>query len=230
MKVIAYIGARGGSKGLPKKNVRPLLGKPLIAWTIEAALGAKLVNRVIVSSDDPEILGIGEKYGAETLRRPKWMASGHVNLEPGIRHMLDTLYKRENYQPDIIAVLQPTSPLRTARDIDNALNLMTKHNAKAVLSVYEENNKILKTFIQNKDIFMSPTVSIEHPFMSRWLLPKVYMYNGAIHLIDRKSFLKGSYLPKNKISSYVMSREKSVDLDTIADFRKIEAILRKITQ
>ncbi|MBI4160772.1 MAG: acylneuraminate cytidylyltransferase family protein [Candidatus Yanofskybacteria bacterium] len=227
MNIIAYIGARGGSRGLPGKNIRSLAGKPLIAWTIQAALDSKLVNRVVVSSDDPQILKIAERYGAETLRRPKWMASGHVNLEPGIRHMLATLNKREKYRPDIIAVLQPTSPLRTARDIDSALKLMIQKNAKAVLSVWEENNTILKTFILARNNFMNPTLSVEHPFMSRWLLPRVYKFNGAIHLIDRKNFEAGSYLPKDKILPYVMTREQSEDVDTIDNFRKIQAILKR---
>lgn len=228
MKIVAYIGARGGSKGLPGKNIRPLAGKPLIAWTIEAALSAKMVDRVIFSSDDPKILKIAEQYGAETIKRPKWMASGHVNLEPGIRHMLKTLRTKENYRPDIITVLQPTSPLRTAKDIDAALNLMVRNNAKAVLSVWEENNTILKTFILAKNNFMNPTVSVEHPFMSRWLLPKVYRYNGAIHLIDRRSFEKGGYLPKDKILPYVMAKKQSEDVDTLADFRKVERILKGV--
>ena len=212
---------------MPGKNIRPLFGKPLIAWTIEAALGAKLVDRVIFSSDDSKILEMAKKYGAETIYRPKWMATGHVNLEPGIRHMLDTLNKKENYQPDIIAVLQPTSPLRTSRDIDNALKLMIKHGAKAVLSVCEESKSILKTFVLAKNNFMNPTVSVKHPFMSRWLLPKVYRFNGAIHLIDRRSFEKGSYLPNNKILPYVMTREQSEDVDTIANFQKVETILKR---
>ena len=228
MKIIAYIGARGGSKGLPGKNIRPLLSKPLIAWTIEAALNAKLVDRVIFSSDDPRIIEIAKQYGAETIRRPKWMAAGHVNLEPGIRHALKILKIKENYQPDIVVVLQPTSPLRTSRDIDVALKLMIKRGAKAVLSVCEESKSILKTFVQAKNDFMDPTISVAHPFMSRWLLPKVYRYNGAIHLIDTKSFLAGGYLPKDKILPYVMTREQSEDVDTIEDFKKIEAVLSGI--
>lgn len=135
---------------------------------------------------------------------------------------------KQGYRPDIVAVLQPTSPLRTARDIDNALRLMIRRKAKAALSVYEESKSILKTFVLANNNFMNPTISAEHPFMSRWLLPKVYRYNGAIHLIDRKSFERGGYLPKDKILPYVMTLEQSEDVDTIADFQKIEAMLKRV--
>jgi len=228
MEVLAYIGARGGSKGLPGKNIKLLAGKPLIAWTIQAALNSKSVNRLIFSSDDQDILRVARKYGAETVVRPKWMAADHVSQEPGIRHAVKTLHKKDNYRPDFVIVLQPTSPLRTAKDIDNAVKIMIKQKAKAVFSVYEmENSKVLKSLIEQKNGELIPTISYDHPFMSRWLLPKVYHFTGAIHIIDRRDFENGHYLAKSKILPYVMTRERSEDIDKIENFRRVEKILRK---
>src|SRR3989338_561873 len=111
-KTLAVILARGGSKGLPGKNIIPLKGRPLIAWTITAALEAKLIDRVVVSSDSVDILAVAKRYGADTIKRPKKLATDQIRPELAIQHVLATLRKNESYIPELLILLQPTSPLR----------------------------------------------------------------------------------------------------------------------
>ena len=112
MDILSIIPARGGSKEIPKKNIISIGGKPLIAWTVEASIQSKYINRTIVSSDSAEILRISRKFGAETLKRPSYLSTDKSPSEPVISHTLTYLQKKERYQPDIIVFLQPTSPLR----------------------------------------------------------------------------------------------------------------------
>lgn len=129
---LAIIPARGGSKRLPRKNVLDLCGKPLITWSIEAGLNSKYIDKVVVSSDDDEILEISRKFGAETIKRPDELASDTATTFDAIKHTIDNL---EKY--DYIVLLQPTSPLRDQKHIDEAIELLVEKNADAVVSVCE---------------------------------------------------------------------------------------------
>jgi CMP-N-acetylneuraminic acid synthetase len=133
--VIAIIPARGGSKGIPRKNIRLLAGKPLIAYTIEAAFTSKM-DKVIVSTEDEEIAEISKKYGAEVIERPKGLAKDETPTIDVIFHVLEIL-KAKNYNPDIVVLLQPTSPLRNAEDIYNAIKLFLDSDCESVVSVCE---------------------------------------------------------------------------------------------
>lgn len=125
--IIAIIPARGGSKGIPRKNIRLLHGKPLIAWTIETALSTSCLKRVIVSTDDEEIAEVAEKYGAEVpFLRPKKYAQDDTTDMPVYEHTLHWLEENERYIPDIVVWLRPTAPLRTSEDIKNAVNILRR--------------------------------------------------------------------------------------------------------
>mgnify|MGYP001619380412 CR=1 FL=1 len=130
MEILGIITARGGSKGIPKKNIRKLNGKPLLAWTIEAAKKSGAFSRLILSTDDPEIAGVGKKYGAEIpFLRPKKLAQDKTPTLPVIQHAIKWLLKKEGYIPDAVMILQPTTPFRQPKHIQKAISLFKKSKA-----------------------------------------------------------------------------------------------------
>ena len=221
MKIISIIPARGGSKGLPKKNILELAGKPLIAWTIESSLKSKYISKTIVSSDCDEILNISSKYGSEILKRPDELARDTTPTEPVVEHILQNVKDLGNYS--YLVLLQPTSPLRDEKDIDEAISkLIQEKDATALISVKEIDNKILKAFKINNNGYLEGISNNKYPFMRRQDLPKVFMPNGAIYIISINEFLKTKRLFSDNAISYLMNEEKSLDIDTIDDFEKIK--------
>ena len=134
MKIITIIPARGGSKSIPKKNLVQFLGEPLIAKSILQSLNTKSINRTIVSTDDTEISDTAEKYGAEVINRPDDISGDEATSEAALKHVLNTLESTENYVPDIVILLQATSPLRKDNDINNAIDLFIKNSADSLIS------------------------------------------------------------------------------------------------
>ena len=225
-KILAIIPARGGSKGIPRKNIIPLAGKPLIAWTIDAAKKSKYIDRIIVSSDSDEILKVAFKFGSEPIKRPAKLAADIALPEPLIFHALGHLKKTEKYIPDVIIYLQPTSPLRNETDIDNAFNVFFKSKAMALNSVYEIDKKYLKTFGINKNGLLEGSINNKYPFANRQQLPSVYMPNGAIYIIYTDVFRKTKMLFSDKTVPFLMQGEKNVDLDTQEDLKKLNKYLK----
>lgn len=220
-KVLAIIPARGGSKGLPRKNIVDLAGKPLIAWTIEASMCSKYITKTVVTSDDDEILNVSRQYGADLIKRPKELALDITPSEPVIKHVIDEL-KKVNKKFDYIVLLQPTSPLRSVEHIDNAFDMLFKSKATALISVYEIDNKILKAFKENKDGYIKAVSDSRYPFMRRQDLPKTYMSNGAIYIIQEKEFVDNNNLLTDKTIHYVMDNIQSMDIDTYVDLEKVK--------
>jgi CMP-N,N'-diacetyllegionaminic acid synthase len=221
LKVLAIIPARVGSKGFPGKNIYSINGKPLIGYTIEAALKSKLITKTIVSSDDGKILEISEGFGAQILKRPAEFAQDTSSSEDVISHVLESLINEgENF--DILVLLQPTSPLRDAEDIDNAIRLMIYKKASGVISVTNIGVKPFKSYYLNETGFLNGVHNDKSPNMRRQDLPDAFLANGAIYAVYVDSFLeKKSLIPKNTIP-YVMSKSKSIDIDTLEDVRIIE--------
>ena len=135
LEVLAIIPARGGSKGIPRKNIRELAGKPLIAYTIEAALSSRVIDKVVVSTEDREIAALVREYGIEVINRPQELATDTAATEPVLEHAIQFLEKQENYRPDIIVLLQATSPLRQSRHIQEAMGEFLNSNCDSLLSV-----------------------------------------------------------------------------------------------
>jgi CMP-N,N'-diacetyllegionaminic acid synthase len=227
-RVLAIIPARGGSKGLPRKNIIDLAGKPLIAWTIEASLKSKYITKTIVSSDDKEILSISKEYGAEVIKRPDHLASDYATSESVVKHVIDYL-ESIGEMFDIVVLLQPTSPLRSYKNIDSAFEVMFDSKATAVISVYEVDNKMLKTFSKNNSGFLYGISNNKYSFMRRQDLPKIYMPNGSIYIINTKSFKEVNSFMTNKTLSYIMSKEKSRDIDERIDLDFCTLIINKKT-
>ena len=223
-KILSIIPARGGSKGLPRKNIADLAGKPLIAWTIEASLNSKYITKTIVSSDDKEILDVAIKYGSEIIKRPDNLATDTATSESVVKHAIDYLESIGEVF-DIVILLQPTSPLRNCKDIDSAFEVMFDSSATAVISTCEFDNKILKTFIESSNGFLEGISNNKYPFMRRQDLPKVYMSNGSIYIIDTKTFKNVNSFMTDKTLNYLMPKKGSVDIDSSDDLIQVEKIL-----
>jgi len=223
-KVLGIIPARGGSKGLKRKNIAPLGGKPLITWSIEAGLTSRYITTTLVSSEDSEILAIAKKYNAETLIRPEALAQDSTLSEPVIAHVLAQL---EAGQYEYLVLLQPTSPLRTSDDIDKAFELLLNSDADALISVYEPSHHPLKAFNTSQEGYLQGLVNDTYPFMRRQDLPKAYYPNGAIYIIKVATFLKTQKLFTPKTLPYLMSEIHSIDIDTQADLDTINTLLQK---
>lgn len=224
LKVLAIIPARGGSKGLKGKNIAPLDGVPLIAYSIKAAKESKYVDLCLVSSDSPQILDVAKTYGSEALRRPDELASDTASSESAVTHALSAYPGF-----DLILLLQPTSPQRTAADIDSALELLITSEATALLSVYEPKHTPYKCFKISADGFLVGLIDNDTPFMRRQDLPVALMPNGAIYIIFREEFLLKESLLSEKTIPYFMSEERSIDIDSIEDLAAAAELLKKQT-
>jgi len=223
LKIVSIIPARGGSKGLPGKNIIDLGEKPLIAWTIEASLKSKYITNTITSSDDDKILEIATHFGSEILKRPDELSLDTTPSEPVVEHVLKNIANIEEY--DYLILLQPTSPLRAEKEIDKAFELLIEKKASALISTKEIDNKILKAFKNNESEYLEGITNNEYPFMRRQNLPSVYMPNGAIYIVSINEFLKTKKLFTDRTISYEMSEEKSLDIDTFEDLEMCSKIL-----
>jgi len=228
MKILAVIPARGGSKGIPRKNIIPVCGKPLMVWTIEAALASTYITRTVVSSDDDEILQIAQQFRAEGIKRPNALATDEAGSEALITHALETEKMKGNHY-EYIMLLQPTSPLRGTKEIDEAVKLLLASDAKALISVSIPEHTPYKAFKLNANGKLEGLIDNKTPFMRRQDLPQTFMPNGAIYIVKTEQFLKsGSLFCEDATMAYEMSREKSIDVDTMDDLVLIEKRLADV--
>lgn len=218
--VLAIIPARGGSKGVPRKNIRTLAGKPLIAWTIEEAKKSRYVDRLILSSDDPEIIRVAGAWGCEApFVRPPELARDDT---PGIDPVLHALRELPGY--DYVVLLQPTSPLRAVEDIDGALELCLAKNARACVSVTEPDKSPYWMFSRDNDGRLRPLIDTGEIAGRRQDLPKVYVINGAVYVAESGWLAESrSFLAKETVG-YEMPKERSADIDTEQDLLCVEAL------
>ena len=225
-KILAIIPAREGSKGLPEKNIKILAGKPLIAWTIEQAKKSKYIDRLIVSTDDKKIAKIALGFGAEVpWLRPKKLAHDKSKIIDVIFHSLNSL-KKEKYIPNIIILLQPTSPLRIDKDIDSALEIFFRKKAESLISISEFRHSPFCSFKINRRKYLEPVFTWDYFKKRRQDLTKVYLPNGAIYISTPKTLLKHKGFYFNKITPYIMPTERSVDIDDGVDFYLAESIIK----
>jgi len=225
--VVALVTARGGSKGLPRKNIRPLLSKPLIAWSIEEAKKCRFIDRTIVSTDDEKIMDVARKYGGETpFLRPKRLAQDRSKMVDVIIHALDRL-KASGHRYDLFVLLQPTSPLRTAKDIEGAIKLFSSKKAKAVVSVCEAE---LHPYLANmlpKDNCMKNFLRADVMDKNRQELPKYYRLNGAIFAANCGYFRRYKSFYGKSSYAYIMPQDRSIDIDSEIDLSLAEYLLKK---
>jgi len=223
-KILSIIPARGGSKGLIGKNLISLNKKPLIAWTIEASLNSQFITTTVVTSDDQKILETALQYGVKSINRPKELATDTAKIEDVIFHTIGEMDKQE-LSIEYIILLQPTSPLRTSDDIDDAFETLFRSNATNLISLKPYDNKILKCFVKNKKGWIQGISNNSYPFSRRQDLPDVYMSNGAIYITRKDMFIKNKSLISNKTIPYIMTQNKSIDIDSKNDLITAERIM-----
>ncbi len=222
--VLGIIPARGGSKGVPRKNIREVAGRPLIAYTIAAAQASQRLTRCIVSTDDKETAEISSAFGCEVLERPVELAQDDTPTISVIQHVFATL-EAQGQSFDYGLVLQPTSPLRTGLDIDSALQALEQSDADSVVSVYQVSDHHPARMYRMEDGYL---VSFDEKFASvrRQELPPVYHRNGAIYAF-RRSLLEQDTLMGQTILPYIMAEDRSLNIDTEYDLVLADFILSR---
>ena len=225
-KILGLITARGGSKGIPGKNIKPLGNKPLINWTIEAALKSTAIDRVVVSTDYEDIAKAAKEAGAEVpFMRPVELAgddSSHISV---VVHAIKWLADNEGYRPDYVMLLQPTSPFRTSKDIDEAAKLAEERRGDGVLSVVEApSHPYLVKRIAEDGTLIDFTEKPEG-YLRRQSMEPAYAINGAIYLTRTELILKEKKLATGRFYPYLMDEEGSIDIDTPWDFHIAELLI-----
>lgn len=225
--MLAIIPARGGSVGLPGKNIKLLNGKPLIAYTIECALSSSLISRVIVSTDSKEIADVALKYGAEVpYLRPAELASGTANAFDAYKHLLNWLKEKEGYETSNCIILQPTSPLRISEDIDNAIKLFEFKKADSVISFTPEDHPIS----WHKKIDTSGKINeiwAKEKAKNRQEYEQTYYPNGALFIYKTEMIINKNQFSENSYA-YLMPKERSIDIDTQLDFDFAQFLMNQV--
>jgi CMP-N-acetylneuraminic acid synthetase len=225
-QILAIIPARAGSKRLEKKNIKLLCGKPLIAYTIESALASHYLNRIVISTEDEEIARISRSFGAEVIMRPLALAQDDSTTEDVIVNVLDQLKNKENYIPEILVLLQPTSPLRTTEDINNAIKIFIGTHGDSLVSItkfdhpphwaFQIENGMLKSAFSKKSLKRSQD------------LPSLYRPNGALFITRTDSFIKNRSFYTKQTIPFILPRKRSIDIDDEFDFLVTEFLLNKL--
>ncbi len=225
--MLAVVPARGGSKSIPRKNVRPFAGHPLLAYSIAAGLGADSVTRVVVSTDDPAIAKVAERYGAEVpFLRPADLAQDDTPDLPVFRHALDWLWEHEGYRPQVVVQLRPTSPLRPPDCVDRAVSLLLEHSgADSVRGVVPAGQNPYKMWRVGEGGRLRPLLAgeFEEPYnMPRQTLPPTYWQTGHVDAIRTPTIIVKGSMSGDAIYPLILDPRYTVDIDTIRDWRRAE--------
>lgn len=229
--VVVTICARGGSKGIPRKNIKLLNGRSLIAYTIDQAKKFSWADRIVVSTDDEEIKRVAEACGVNVpFLRPKELATDTISVIPAVIHVVQTAenYWKEKY--DIVINLSPTCPLRTVKDIESAARtLVDIPDTESVFSVSEShNNPYFNMYEMNNKDYVILSKLRKEPIIRRQKAPRVYAQNGSIYAIWKKTLFEKKDFDTNKTRIYVMPQERSIDIDTSLDFELVEFLIKRI--
>jgi len=222
MKILAVIPARGGSKGLPRKNLLLLDGKPLIYYSIAAAILSEFIDRTVVSTDDDEIAEVAAKYNAEVIKRPVELADDQIMPDAAVVHSIEYLKKTENYTPDCVVFLQPTSPIRSKTDIDSMINVYHSSEVDSVFSAVD----IHPFFWGKRKGILRPVNYDPNNRERRQDLEPDLIENGSVYITDTTTFLSTKGRFGKKINSYIMKSYSLFEIDTREDFDFIENLLQ----
>jgi CMP-N,N'-diacetyllegionaminic acid synthase len=228
-KIACIIPARGGSKGVPRKNVIILNGKPLIAHAIIAAKNSKYVDRVIVSTDDKEIARVAKKYKAEVpFIRPANLATDTATTLPVLQHAIDYLEKNESYKPYLYVLIQPTSPFVLSEDVNRAIEQLFEAKVNSCVSVCEvsERPEWMHSFKRNRIYPFFQSKKGTPGKTARQGLEKLYRLNGAVYVTKRDTLMKKNKIIDDKASAIIMPRSRSHDIDEPIDFHIAEALFK----
>jgi CMP-N,N'-diacetyllegionaminic acid synthase len=233
MNILAIIPCRAGSKGVKKKNVRKLAGKPLITHTIEQARGSKLITRIVVSTDDPEAMEICKKLKCDYISRPEELATDTAPTLPVLVHAVKHLEEKENYKADLIVLLQVTTPFRTAKQIDEAIGQFLKSKTDSLMSVSPVPDHFSPYWQKkiNEDGIIVPflegtSITDDKNYTRKQDLPKGYWKNGMIYIIPYDTLINKNSLFGDRCLAYVVDDEHAVNIDTEFDFFMAESILK----
>ena len=226
--IIGIIPARGGSKGIPRKNLIKLMGKPLIQYTIEQGLESHYLNKVVVSTEDKEIANLSKSLGAEVpFLRPKKLAEDNVVSIDVVQHTLKKMEEIDKKKYNIIVLLQPTSPLRKSDDIDNGIELLLRGKADSVVGVVRTHTHPFRMKRVVNDGWLINYIDQGFEDMRpRQTLPPVYVRNGTLYISWRSVVLSGTMVGPNCMA-YIMSKERSIDIDSKFDLIIAENILKE---
>jgi CMP-N,N'-diacetyllegionaminic acid synthase len=222
-EVLAIIPARGGSKGIPGKNIYPLAGKPLIAYTIEQALAASRVTRIVVSTDTEEIAAAARRFGAEVVRRPENLSGDEASSESALLHCLDHLRAGEGYEPDLVVFLQATSPLRTAADIEQAVATLEHAEADSLFSACPQHGFVWRLGADNA----APLNYDPRHRPRRQVAPEDVTENGSIYVFKPWVLAELACRLGGKIAVYRMAWLDSLQIDEPEDIPVVEFLLRQ---
>lgn len=229
-RVMGLITARGGSKGVPRKNVRLLAGKPLIVWTIEAAQAARRLDRLIVSTDDADIAELCRSQGVEVpFLRPGELAGDASPHADVVLHAIEWMRDHAGYLPDYLVLLQPTSPLRIAADIDSAVEIAIRRQTDAVISVTPTHNHPCLVRQIDEQGLLQPFVPCELANPRRQDLPPSYALNGAVFVYRVATILQTRSLACTSCLAYVMPEQRSLQIDTPWEFLLCDLVARHTT-
>ncbi len=222
MSVLGLVTARGGSKGLPGKNVLPLAGLPLIGWTIKAARSSKYLDRTILSTDCAEIASVARSLDCEVpFLRPAHLAT---DTATSVEVAIDALDRVDQY--DWLVLLQPTSPLRTAEDIDAAIESCVAHGASSCVSVSEVEKSPFWMYRVEKDQTLSPVLEDRSGATRRQDLPAIYVINGGVYVIKTSTLRETRCFAPDGAIAYIMPKERAVDIDSKLDLMVAEELMR----
>ena len=219
-KFLFIIPARGGSKGVPRKNIRDLAGKPLLVWTIEEAKKSKFADRIVLSSEDAEIIHVTKKHGCEVpFVRPDELAQDNT---PGIDPVLHAIEQCPGYE--YVVLLQPTSPLRTVEDIDGCIQFFLDNQAASCITLKEAEESPFWMYTKNNVGQLKNLIKQDSIITRRQDLPKVYALNGAVYVATVEFVRQNKSFLTEETIGYVMPEERSIDIDVEIDFKVCEFI------
>jgi len=225
--VLAVIPARGGSKELPRKNIKLVNGKPLIYYTIREAKKSTYLSKIVVSTDDDEIGEISSDYGIQVVKRPKKLARDETTMEDVICHVIKYLERLEKFHADIVVILQPTSPLREVEDIDGAIKKFLKGRADSVISVVKVNHPLHWTYVLRDNSKLERFIKNEKFVYRRQDTQQMYQLNGAVYVTSAKNITLRRKILDGNIKAYIMLQERSIDIDSQLDFDFAEYLMNK---
>lgn len=232
MRVLGVITARGGSKGIPRKNLRELAGKPLLQYTAEAALASRLMNEVLLSTEDEELAQLGRRCGLQVpFVRPTQLAGDNIPSLPVVQHAVGWM-EDQGYVYDAICLLQPTTPMRRANLIDECIELLQRQRADSVVTVLPVPEKYNPhwVFFSPSDGFLRLSTGALNPIARRQDLPAAFHRDGSVYVTRRDVLMLQNSLFGTRVCGYELRPEESVNIDTFSDWQRAEELLRSHTR
>jgi N-acylneuraminate cytidylyltransferase/CMP-N,N'-diacetyllegionaminic acid synthase len=226
--IVAAICARGGSKGVPRKNIRPLNGVPLMGLTIQCAQACSRLGRIVVSTDDQEMASVGRSFGAEVpFMRPRELAQGHTSKWLVFRHLVSTIEQIDGRRVDVLVDLDTGVPLRTPGDIETCIDMLLSTDSDVVTTAYEAERNPYFNMVEVHDGLARIVCQPATPIASRQAAPTVYNLSPAVFAIKRDALWEAEHWSKSRFRISVMPRERAIDIDTEVDFALVEFLMNR---